>query len=249
MLPSLAPAGSGMYMLCSTNPTSLYNITLIQEAVGNKKQNLLFAHSVTGCDTTSALFGLGKKKAIDFLDQYNNENSLDVFISGSPRKETISNVGEKFILKLYGAQKGVEKLDKHRYIAYNKTIRRSSLSSAFKLKSLPPTSRAAHFHVMRTYLQVQQWVGCVLEPTEWGWYVEDGMLKPIKSDQAVAPDTLLKKITCGCDTDKGNCGRACSCRKLSLLCGPGCKCTESEQNCSNAPCHNTGIEELESRNQ
>ena len=132
---------------------------------------------------------------------------------------------------------------------YNKTIRRSSLSSVFKLESLPPTSRAAHFHVMRTYLQVQQWVGCVLEPTEWGWYVEDGMLKPIKSDQTVAPDTLLKKITCGCDTDKGNCGRACSCRKLSLLCGPGCKCTESEQNCSNAPCHNTGIEELESRNQ
>ena len=30
MLTSLAPAGSDMYMLCSTNPTSLYNITLIQ---------------------------------------------------------------------------------------------------------------------------------------------------------------------------------------------------------------------------
>ena len=128
---------------------------------------------MTGCDTTSALFGLEKKKAIDLPDQYSNDNSLDVFISGSPTKEIIANVGKKLILKLYGAQKGVEKLDKHRYIAYNKTIRRSSLSSAFKLESLPPTSRAAHFHVMRTYLQVQQWVGCVHEPTEWGWYVED----------------------------------------------------------------------------
>ena len=81
MLTSLAPACSDMYMLCSTNPTSLYNITLIQEAVGNKKQNLLFAHSVTGCATTPALFCLGKKKAINLLDQYNNYNSLDVFIS------------------------------------------------------------------------------------------------------------------------------------------------------------------------
>ena len=30
MLTSLAPAGSDLYMLCSTNPTSLYNITLVK---------------------------------------------------------------------------------------------------------------------------------------------------------------------------------------------------------------------------
>ena len=160
MLTSLAPAGSDKYMLCSTNPISLYNITLVEEAVGNKKVQLLFPHSVTRCDTTSALFG--KKKARDLLDQYK---------CGSTTKEIISSVGEKFILKLYEAQKGIEKLDKHRYISYNKTICRSSLSTAFKLEPLPPTSRAAHFHVMRTYLQVQPWVGCAPEPTEWGWYV------------------------------------------------------------------------------
>ncbi|KAG1651513.1 Glutamate receptor ionotropic, delta-2 [Nymphon striatum] len=107
MLTSLAPAGSDMYILCSINPLSLYNITLIQEAVGKKKIHLLFAHSVTGCDTTSALFGLEKKKAIALLDQYNVDNSLDVFISGSTTKEIISSVGEKFILKLYGAQKDI----------------------------------------------------------------------------------------------------------------------------------------------
>ena len=100
-----------MYMLCSTNPLSLYNITLIQEAVGNKKVHLLFVHSVTGCDTTSALFGLGKKKAIDLLDQYNNDNSFGVFISGSTIKEIISSVCEKFILKLYGAQKSLTNTD------------------------------------------------------------------------------------------------------------------------------------------
>jgi len=137
MLISLAPPDCDMYMLCSTNPIALYNITLIQNAVGNKKPHLLFAHSVTGCDTVSALFGVGKKKAIDILDQYTDDDSLDVFTNETSSKEQIASVGEKFILKLYGAPKSVDKLDKQRYLSYNKSIRRSSLTTAFKLESLP----------------------------------------------------------------------------------------------------------------
>ena len=103
-----------------------------------KKPHLLFAHSVTGCDTVSALFGVGKKKAIDILDQYTDDDSLDVFTNETSSKEQIASVGEKFILKLYGAPKSVDKLDKQRYLSYNKSIRRSSLTTAFKLESLHP---------------------------------------------------------------------------------------------------------------
>ena len=137
MLISLAPPDCDMYMLCSTNPIALYNITLIQNALGNKKPHLLFAHSVTGCDTVSALFGIGKKKAIDILDQYTDDDSLDVFTNETSSKEQIASVGEKFILKFYGVPKSVDKLDKQRYLSYNKSIRRSSLTTAFKLESLP----------------------------------------------------------------------------------------------------------------
>jgi len=42
MLISLAPPDCDMYMLCSTNPIALYNITLIQNAVGNKKTTPAF---------------------------------------------------------------------------------------------------------------------------------------------------------------------------------------------------------------
>lgn len=235
MLISLAPPDCDMYMLCSTNPIALYNITLIQNAVGNKKPHLLFAHSVTGCDTVSALFGVGKKKAIDILDQYTDDDSLDVFTNETSSKEQIASVGEKFILKLYGAPKSVDKLDKQRYLSYNKSIRRSSLTTAFKLESLPPTSRAAYFHSLRTYLQVQQWIGNTPDATKWGWYLQDGTLKPVETDQPASPDTLLKMVACGCDVGKGNCGRLCGCRKLALKCGPGCRCAENEQFCSNAP--------------
>ncbi|KAG1706167.1 Carcinine transporter [Nymphon striatum] len=199
MLISLAPPDCGMYMLCSTNPIALYSITLIQNAVGNKKPHLLFAHSVTGCDTVSALFGLGKKKAIDILDQYTDDDSLDVFINETSSKVKITSVGEKFILKLYGAPKSVDKLDKQRYLSYNKSIRRSSLTTAFKLESLPPTSRAAYFHLLRTYLQVQQWIGNTPDATKWGWYLQDDTLKPVETDQPAAPDTLLKMVACSCD--------------------------------------------------
>lgn len=235
MLISLAPPDCDRYMLCSTNPIALYNITLIQNAVGNKKPHLLFAHSVTGCDTVSALFGVGKKKAIDILDQYTDDDSLDVFTNETSSKEQIASVGEKFILKLYGAPKSVDKLDKQRYLSYNKSIRRSSLTTAFKLESLPPTSRAAYFHSLRTYLQVQQWIGNTPDATKWGWYLQDGTPKPVEIDQPAAPDTLLKMVACGCDVGKGNCGRLCGCRKLALKCGPGCRCAENEQFCSNAP--------------
>ena len=235
MLISLAPPDCDMYMLCSTNPTALYNITRIQNAVGNKKPHLLFAHSVTGCDTVSALFGVGKKKAIDILDQYTDDDSLNVFTNETSSKEQIATVGEKFILKLYGAPKSVDKLNKQRYLSYNKSIRRSSLTTAFKLESLAPTSRAAYFHSLRTYLQVQQWIGNTLDATKWGWYLQDGTLKPVETDQPAAPDTLLKMVACGCDVGKGNCGRMCGCRKLALKCGPGCRCAENEQFCSNAP--------------
>ena len=42
MLISLTPPDCDMYMLCSTNPIALYNITLIQNAVDNKKNTPAF---------------------------------------------------------------------------------------------------------------------------------------------------------------------------------------------------------------
>src|SRR6218665_96284 len=45
--------------------------------------------------------------------------------------------------------------NKHRYTSYNHSIHRSSLSSSFKLESLPPTSPPARQqHSLRTYLTV-----------------------------------------------------------------------------------------------
>ena len=120
-------------------------------------------------------------------------------------------------------------LDKRIYILYMQKV---SKSSSFKLHSLPPTSAAAKYHSYRAYYAVQEWLGNTgdIAPVDWGWEVQDGMLSPVLNDEAVAPDNVLKIVSCGCQTD---CGKRCKCRKAGLLCTAMCS-TCLGQTCSNA---------------
>ena len=60
---------------------------------------------------------------------------------------------------------------------------------------------------------------------------QDGILTPVETDLAVAPDTLLNMVACGCKPD-GCRSMTCSCKKLGLFCSSMCsKC--SGLNCNN----------------
>ena len=50
----------------NTKPAKVFNISVIQQAVGDRRQNLLllFFHAMTGCDITSALYG--RKKGVQY---------------------------------------------------------------------------------------------------------------------------------------------------------------------------------------
>lgn len=141
-----------------------------------------------------------------------------------------TTAGELFLLKLDGVVQS-KSLDKHRYTMYFRSVHRASLSSSsFKLESLPPTSGVATLHSFRTYHTIQQWQGNDLPPIEWGWQQREGMLVPIETDRPVAPEKVLKMISCGCKT---GCGKACGCYKAGLECSILCTvCTGL--NCRNA---------------
>ena len=105
-------------------------------------------------------------------------------------------------------------------------------------ENLPPTERAIYYHGLRVHLQVAQWMNLdlhCLNPTEWGWHLEDGYLQPIKTDVAPAPQRLLKFIRCNCKTaSKNTCGSdSCSCRKSGLKCVTACG------DCRGELCENT----------
>ena len=98
-------------------------------------------------------------------------------------------------------------------------------------EKIASTKRAAIFHGLRVHFQIINWK--LLSDTEeefqikaenWGWKVKDSRMYPIKTDQAIAPESLLKLIRCNCKSkSKLQCTtNLCSCRKHVLTCISSC---------------------------
>lgn len=209
---------------------SVYSVHSITQTMNpSVHQHILIAHAISGCDTVSALYGVGKKKPMAVLER-GEWGILDAFQRSDSSHDEVARVGELFLLKLYGASDACNSLDKLRYVLYMQKV--SKTSSTFQLQSLPPTSAAAKYHSYRAYYAVQEWLGNVgdIEPTEWGWELQGGMLSPILTDRPVAPEAVLLIVSCGCKT---TCGKRCKCRKAGLYCTPMCSSCIG-QTCSNA---------------
>ena len=148
------------------------------------KQHLMFVHAIIGCDSVSAPYMKGKKRALEVLRSYGDQDSLSTFTEPRSTPEDIANVGQRFSLKLYEGVSSTS-LDNLCYILYTRSVSRSALSSVFKLESLPQTAAAAKFHSCRAYIAVQQWIGNNLCPTDWGWQYRDGSLVLLTTDRPV----------------------------------------------------------------
>ena len=72
------------------------------------------------------------------------------------------------MLKLYEAIKSTL-LDTLRYTMYSRSISHSSVSSGFKLASLPPTAAAPKLQSYRAYLAVKQLMVNTLSQTDRRW--------------------------------------------------------------------------------
>ena len=150
------------------------------------KQHFMFVHGISGCDTVFPPYMKGKKRALEVLRRYGDQDYLTTFTEPCNTPGDIANVVEMCLLKLYGSVRSTS-LDKLCYILYTRSVSRSSLSSGFKLESLPPTVAAAKFHSYRAYLAVQQWLWDKLCPTDCGWQYRDGSFIPLTTDRPVAP--------------------------------------------------------------
>ena len=219
------------------NQAKIWDIQKVQNELGSSLcQQLLFVHAISGCDTTSALYGLGKviffrkaKKSAAFITH------AQKFLLPDTDKKAIEQAGEKVLVEVYGGRLQ-DTINKLRYIKYNQKL--SSYSKALQPCTLPPTHAAAKFHAQRTYYQVQEWINLEIEnfdlnPLNWGWEDSAGILFPVLTDEQVGPDHLLKGVKCECKTDCSLIGR-CSCRRFGILCTPAC--TE----CRGETCKNRG---------
>lgn len=217
----------------------LWDIHLIQEKLGkNICNHILFAHAILGCDTTSRFHGIGKgvvlKKLTNIQDNILAAAS-NTFMKKNASKEEVAAAGEKAIVALYGGTNDVS-LNVLRYQIFQKKV---AVAKIFvHPEDLPPTSAAAKFHSYRAYYQVQCWMGSQTEnlsALDWGWFMQDGLLKPVTTDLAAAPQNVLQVVKCGCKTMCRT--LKCSCRKNGIECNAactGCKglhCTNSKKEC------------------
>ena len=118
-------------------------------------------HALTGCDTVSALYGIGKGKDIKALRQ----GSIPRLLGDKDVK--IDNLIDKavpFVASCYGSKVTSSMSD----IRFNVWQRKTACgrSNSFKLASLPQTSAAFYLHVQRAQYQACLLVS--LNPTDFG---------------------------------------------------------------------------------
>ena len=208
----------------------IWDIKKTRNVIGNDVADLLPAiHALTGCDTTSRMFGVGKAAALKKLkvSEYYKEN-LRIVSCLASSKEQLLNAGSEIVSCLYGGHPN-EGLDFLRYRKFGTKLAAGSI--AIQCQNLPPTSDAASFHILRAFHQTHYWLGGTeLPATDWGWYLSSGNLYPIKTSKAPAPSSLIKMIRCQCKSSCDN--HRCTCRKNGLECS--ISCSECHGSCSNS---------------
>ena len=89
-----------------TRAASIWHMKKVKEQLGKEVcRNLFFLHAITGCDTTSRLYGVGKAAVLKkFENILSFKEQANVFSCHS----AVSNVvtaGEKALVSLFGGEK------------------------------------------------------------------------------------------------------------------------------------------------
>ncbi|KAG1682470.1 Retinal homeobox protein Rx1 [Nymphon striatum] len=128
-------------------------------------------HAITGCDTVSYFSGHSKKSAWNVFIEHND---LLKDLGRSPTLSTAENDAEKFICHIYKTSS--KNCDQARVKLFSKCN---------AADSMPPSSDAAQYHIQRANYQSLVWIeACnpkpvIPSPTESGWKLVDGILKPV----------------------------------------------------------------------
>lgn len=230
LVSQLISDSKGLYMITDKQnaKNKCLDIKAIRIKLGEEISPILpVLHAISGCDTTSKLFGIGKSTVMKKRHLLVEEAKH--FLSPSVTHEQIEESGRKILCLLYDEKNVNFNLNELRMKRFEKNVIKSL--KHVEVKNLPPTNSAAKYHSYRVYYQVQVWLGNEsLHATDWGWELINGHLFPMKMDNAPAPESLLKIMKCGCTSNCDN--NRCSCKKNGLF------CTELCDNCSVGNCNN-----------
>ncbi|GBN67101.1 hypothetical protein AVEN_32887-1 [Araneus ventricosus] len=151
-----------------------------------------------------------------FLKHEELLNRAATFLNPQATTEQVTEAGENVLVALYGGDPATQNLDELRYHSFVK----AAAKTKFNLARLPPNTDVAQLHAMRSYHQLQIWLGNEKDSLKWGWMHNPSGLFPKKSEKDPAPESLLQCISC---TRKKGCTNACGRRKAGQHCSLLCK--------------------------
>ena len=186
-------------------------------------------HAFTGCDSTSAFSGKGKRNPLK-LCKNNPDLCEGLTMLGQNfeiHDDTLKEC-ERFACRLYGSSQS--DINECRYFMF---CTKNCLS-----QSLPPCKDALKNHTKRANYQAGIWRraldACaeIPNPQGHGWDVDERHISITWLTLPPAPMALLELIVCGCT--KAMCKDAhCTCSRNKLSCTDACKCGVQCQNIYN----------------
>ena len=124
---------------------SLKNVTDVTDPFF--KGNIYFAHSWSGCDTTSSTYGHGKSTILKYLKEKNEVREISqIFTDSGASHLEILKAGIRLFLLMYGAKQMA--LNMHRYITYTRL--NYSSKNQVKPEKVPPPESAAEYQFTST---------------------------------------------------------------------------------------------------
>ena len=201
--------------------------------LGPKSLQLLGMHALSGCDTTSYLYGKGKTRALNTLLSGNFPGLANVMGEIDITPADLMKAVNPVITALYNQVPGTS-MESARFKLFTK-------KKSPKIMALPPTSANLLQHALRAHLQVMLWKAADQQapPTEsanithFGWEFQDGVPIPVVAAGDPAPPELVDVIKCQCRAEGKKCSTvSCSCHKEHLTCTSYCNCC-GEEGCYN----------------
>jgi len=114
----------------------------LKDALGDDVCNeLLFIHAYSGCDSTSRIFGIGKKSAFQKLVKSDPvmKSCASAFIVQNKSQKNVSELRKELLVNLFGG-KSKDTLSSLHHINFTKKV--ASAKAFVTLERLPLTSSA-----------------------------------------------------------------------------------------------------------
>ncbi|KAL7288521.1 hypothetical protein TKK_0017265 [Trichogramma kaykai] len=205
--------------------------TLGKELGPNITSSILTLHALSGCDTTSSFFMIGKRKAYSALKKMNEEVLRDFADMTHIPIEKAEQSVSFFLASAYDSS---NRSKANRYcvnsLRYNLAMEKNT-----SVEKLPPSSSELRQHILRSIWQINEWIQATLPNIEsfdlnkYGWILQNDELQPNFFEGPTAME-FLQKYFCSCKRKNACSTDICPCVESNFGCCNICTCSDS---CSN----------------